>query len=64
MIMYIENTFQTFGGNDHYHDLTFFVSKHGAFDDCGYTYLTAGSVNPLDVFRYGDGERTTVSEKI
>lgn len=64
MILYVENTFQVFGGKDHYHDLTLFVSEHGAFDSMGYTYLTAGSVNPLDVFRYGDAEQTTVSEKI
>ena len=64
MILYVENTFQTFGGKDNYHDLTLFVSKHGAFDENGYTYLTAGSVSPLDVFRYGDAEQTIVSEKI
>lgn len=64
MILCIENTFQVFGGKDNYYDLTLFVSEHGAFDDRGYTYLTASSVNPLDVFRYGDDEETKISEKI
>jgi len=64
MILCIENTFQVFGGEDHYHNLTLFVSEHGAFDDRGYTYLAAGSVNTLYVFRYGDGGETNISEKI
>lgn len=64
MVLCIENTFQVFGGKDNYHDLTLFVSEHGAFDSMGYTYLTAGSVNPLDVFRYGDDGETNISDKI
>lgn len=53
--------FSEFGGK--YSHETFYISEHGAFDSFGYTYLLTGSVDPLDVFKYGD-EGSTISEEI